>query len=246
MSKRRVVLIAGADDYVGPALAVVMAKQGMDLVLGSATLDLIEQCQSQGARVANLPDAHPHNLETGPRMVALAMEEFGGYSSVFFSSGQIALGRFLKTSPDDLRAAFEGNVMAPYVYIQSVLPHLLEKGDGQILVATSATANRPTPSASLYAGTRSAATTMLQSVGLEIADSGVQLNVVGTNFMDFHGFLKGNKAETPEGRARVESMVPMKRLGTMEEFAHYCAVFLDGTSRFQTGTFTTYAGGWAI
>jgi NAD(P)-dependent dehydrogenase (short-subunit alcohol dehydrogenase family) len=87
---------------------------------------------------------------------------------------------------------------------------------------------------------------MLQSVGLELADSGVQLNVVGTNFMDFPGFLKGNRAETPEGRARVESLVPMKRLGSMAEFAHFCAVFLDGTSRFQTGAFVPYAGGWAL
>jgi 3-oxoacyl-[acyl-carrier protein] reductase len=31
----------------------------------------------------------------------------------------------------------------------------------------------------------------------------------------------------------------------MEEFAHFCAVFVDGTSRFTTGQFIPYAGGWA-
>jgi hypothetical protein len=30
----------------------------------------------------------------------------------------------------------------------------------------------------------------------------------------------------------------------LDEFANFCAVFLDGTSRFQTGQFFTYAGGW--
>jgi NAD(P)-dependent dehydrogenase (short-subunit alcohol dehydrogenase family) len=39
--------------------------------------------------------------------------------------------------------------------------------------------------------------------------------------------------------------VPMRRLGTVEECAAMCAVFLDGTSRFTTGQFVAYAGGWA-
>jgi 3-oxoacyl-[acyl-carrier protein] reductase len=73
----------------------------------------------------------------------------------------------------------------------------------------------------------------------------VQVNAVGTNFMDFPGFLRASRAETPEGRARVEALVPMRRLGTMEEFAAFCAVFLDGTSGFTTGQFVPYAGGWA-
>jgi NAD(P)-dependent dehydrogenase (short-subunit alcohol dehydrogenase family) len=69
--------------------------------------------------------------------------------------------------------------------------------------------------------------------------------VVGTNFMDFPEFLRGNRVETPEDRARVESLVPMKRLGTMAEFASFCATFLDGSSRFATAQFFPYAGGWA-
>jgi NAD(P)-dependent dehydrogenase (short-subunit alcohol dehydrogenase family) len=245
MSARRVALITGADDYVGPELAKSMATRGYDLVLANASETLLRECTSLGAHTISINDASPHDEQTGPRMVARAAETFGGFHSAFFSSGRIALGRFLKTNVDDLRYAFEGNVVAPYLFVQAVLPQLLEQRDGQILVATSATANHPTPAASLYAGTRSGATTMLQSVGVELADSGVQVNVVGTNFMDFPGFLQGNRAETPEGRARVESLVPMKRLGTMTEFASFCAVFLDGTSRFQTGAFVPYAGGWA-
>jgi len=52
-------------------------------------------------------------------------------------------------------------------------------------------------------------------------------------------------ATTAEGRARLEAQVPMRRLGTLEEFASFCLAFLDGTSRFTTGQFVAYAGGWA-
>ena len=67
---------------------------------------------------------------------------------------------------------------------------------------------------------------------------------IGTNFMDFPEFLKANRAEDPEGRARVEAMVPMGRLGTLDELAHFAMPFVDGTSRFVTGQFVPFAGGW--
>ena len=76
------------------------------------------------------------------------------------------------------------------------------------------------------------------------SDRNVQVNAIGTNFMDFPGFLRANRAEDPEGRARVEAMVPMRRLGTMDELAHMALPFIDGTSRFTTGQFVGFAGGW--
>jgi 3-oxoacyl-[acyl-carrier protein] reductase len=77
------------------------------------------------------------------------------------------------------------------------------------------------------------------------ASTGVQVNAIGTNFMDFPEFVRANGAETPEGRARVESHVPMGRLGTLDELAHFALPYVDGTSRFTTGQCVAYAGGWA-
>jgi 3-oxoacyl-[acyl-carrier protein] reductase len=85
---------------------------------------------------------------------------------------------------------------------------------------------------------------LVRNVADEVAGKGVQVNAVGTNFMDFPGFLQANRAEEPDGRARVEAQVPMGRLGTLDELANFSAVFLDGTSRFQTGQFVSFSGGW--
>jgi 3-oxoacyl-[acyl-carrier protein] reductase len=81
-------------------------------------------------------------------------------------------------------------------------------------------------------------------VAAEVAARDVQVNAIGTNFMDFPEFRAATGADDPEVRARIEAAVPMRRLGTMEEFAAMCGVFLDGTSRFTTGQFLSYAGGW--
>ncbi len=122
---------------------------------------------------------------------------------------------------------------------------MVAQGHGQMLLITSASAVRPTPGAPLYSAARAGATMLAKNVALEVARTGVQVNVVGTNFMDFPEFLKANAVTDAESRQRIEALVPMRRLGTLEEFAAFCLPFIDGTSGFTTGQFVAYAGGWA-
>ena len=122
---------------------------------------------------------------------------------------------------------------------------MIVAGDGQILVITSASAARPTPGAPLYSSARAGATMLTRNVADEVARNGVQVNAVGTNFMDFPEFLRATGANDPEIRKKIEAQVPLGRLGTMEEFASFCMPFIDGSSRFTTGQFVAYAGGWA-
>jgi 3-oxoacyl-[acyl-carrier protein] reductase len=179
------------------------------------------------------------------RLVAAALDRFGRLDSATAFSGMIVIGRFLESSIDDLHTVVQGCLEAPYRFLRAVVPAMVERGDGQVLVITSASAVRPTPGAPLYSSARAAANMLVKNVAGEVARTGVQVNAVGTNFMDFPEFLKANRITDDESRAKVEGMVPMRRLGTMDEFAAFCAPYVDGTSRFTTGQFTAYAGGWA-
>ncbi len=244
---RRVALIADARHYVGPHLARLLASRDHDLVLGDPDDDLVAELSDAGADVE--PVAGVSNLavdDAAPRLVAAGLARFGRIDAATAASGQIVVGRFIGSSVDDLRTVLTGCVEAPYRFLQAVVPPMLEKGVGQVLVITSAAGARPTPGAPLYSSARAAANMLVRNVAGEVASTGVQVNAVGTNFMDFPEFLRANRIDgDPEARAKVEAMVPMKRLGTMDEFAHCCATFLDGTSRFTTGQFLAYAGGWA-
>jgi NAD(P)-dependent dehydrogenase (short-subunit alcohol dehydrogenase family) len=182
---------------------------------------------------------------TAERLVQAGIDRFGRIDAATAASGRIATGRFMRSTVEDLRSTLTGCIEAPYRFLMAVLPGMVERKDGQVLVITSAAGARPTPGAPLYSTARAGANMLVKNAAAELAGSGVEINAVGTNFMDFPGFLKANRADEPEGRARVEAQVPMKRLGTMDEFAAFCCVFLDGTSRFTTGQFVPYAGGWA-
>jgi 3-oxoacyl-[acyl-carrier protein] reductase len=245
-SQRRVALVASTAGYVGPDLARSLASRGHDLVIGDPVAGLVGELTGLGAGVEVVEGVQ--NLATpgsASALVEAALARFGRIDSAVAATGRIVVGRFLKSSIEDLRAAVLGCLEAPYHFLRAVVPVMVERGEGQVLVITSASAVRPTPGAPLYSSARAGANMLVRNVADEIAATGVQVNSVGTNFMDFPDFLAASKATTPEGRARVEALVPMGRLGTMQEFASFCMPYLDGTSRFTTGQFVAYAGGWA-
>ena len=245
MTSRRVAIVSDAASYVGPNLARVLAARGHDLVVGDPADGLVGELEAMGATVASVTGVRDlAKPESAQQLLAAALERFGRVDAAAAFTGRIVVGRFLRSSVDDLHAALTGCVDAPYNFLRTVVPQMVEQGDGQVLVFTSAAGGRPTPGAPLYSSARAAANMLVRNVAEEVAGKGVQVNAIGTNFMDFPEFLKANRAEDADGRARVEAQVPMGRLGQLDELAHFSAAFVDGTSRFQTGQFVSFSGGW--
>ena len=239
-------MVADAGFYVGPALSRLLAARGHDLVLGDPADGLEAELQEHGVQIESVAGVRDlSDPVSAERLVGAALKRFGRIDAAAAASGRVVTGRFLRSSIDDLRAVVSGCLEAPYHFLRAVVPPMVDQGSGQVLVITSASAARPTPGAPLYSAARAGATMLARNVADEVVAKGVQVNAVGTNFMDFPEFLRASRAEDPEGRARVEAQVPMGRLGTMEEFAAFCMPFLDGTSTFTTGQFVAFAGGWA-
>lgn len=243
---RRVALLNDAGAYVGPAMAREWARRGHDLVLGHPAEGLVAELESLGAAVEVVDDARDLAEPTAaPRLVEAALERFGRVDAAAAFTGRIIGGRFTKSSVEDLRSLVVGCLEAPYHFLKAVTAPMIEQGSGQVALITSAAGARPTPGAPLYSSVRAGATMLARNVALEIASSGVQVNALGTNFMDFPEFHRAAGTDDPEVRAAYEAQIPMRRFGTMEEFAAFSMAFLDGTSGFTTGQFVAYAGGWA-
>lgn len=242
---RRIALVNDARRYVGPEMARMLARRNHDLVLGEPEPSLVAELEGLGATVVTVEKAaniaRPGNAQ---KLVDAALERFGRFDAAVAFSGQIIPGSFLDSSIDQLEQIVEGCLYGPYHFLKAVVPALVDQGSGQVLVITSAAGARPTPGASLYSSVRAGATMLTRNVAGEVARKNVQVNAVGTNFMDFPEFLEATGAKDPAVREMFEKQVPLRRLGRMDEFAAFCAPFLDGTSTFTTGQYVSYAGGW--
>ncbi len=244
----RVALLTQTADYVGPELARRLAARH-HLVLHAPTVELVDELRAGGAEVevvdggeVDLRTAEGNNL-----LVERALARFGQIDAAALVTGlSITTGRFLSITPEQWDRTKAGNLDMAFYGLQAVVPPMLEQGSGDVVLFTSATGARPEPGVSTYAATRAGANALVRAVGQEYARHGLCINAVGTNFMDFPGFLAASGADAdPERRAVIEAQTPARRLGTMTELAAFTAVLLDGTTRFQTGQFFSYSGGWS-
>jgi len=244
--QRRVAVINDGRFYAGPPLARFLAARNHDIVIGDASEELIQELESHGVQAVSVKGIHSRgNTEGCQQLVSTAIESFGRVDSASMFSGQIITGSILKSTRKDMDALYEGCLVAPYEFLKAVLPVMKEQQSGQVLIITSASGARPTPGAPLYSSLRAAASMLARNAAGEMAKWGVQVNAVGTNFMDFPEFLRASGATDPEVRKKVESQVPLQRLGTLDEFASFCMPYLDGTSTFATGQFVSFSGGWS-
>ncbi|WP_436794304.1 SDR family NAD(P)-dependent oxidoreductase [Actinospongicola halichondriae] len=246
-TSRRIAIVANASFFIGPAVARGLAERGHDLVIGDPEDGLVADLEAAGAAVEVVTGVRDlAEPESAGALVATALTRFGRIDAATAFSGQVVTGRFTTSSIDDLRAVTRGCLEAPYRFLRAVVPVMVEQGSGQVLLFTSASGARPTPGAPLYSSVRAGANHLVRNVADEVARNGVQVNAIGTNFMDFPEFRRASGADDPEVRAQIEQQTPMRRLGTVEECAALGLGFLDGTCEFVTGQFIAHDGGWAI
>ena len=257
-SDRPVALLTNAHTYVGPALARVLARSRHDFVLhvprgGNATFespeqvvdDLVVELAALGSSAVVVRGADLSTAVGNEECVSTALATYGRLDAVCLVTGLITVGRFLQASTETWEGQKRFNLDMVFHGLQAVLPPLLEAKRGQVVVFTSAAGARPEPKVSLYSATRAGANALVRAVGLEHADSGITVNAIGTNFMNFPGFRNANGMDDPDRAERVLKQVPMHRLGELDELAEFAAVLLDGRSRYQTGQFFSYSGGWS-
>jgi NAD(P)-dependent dehydrogenase (short-subunit alcohol dehydrogenase family) len=246
VSNRRIALVADTSFYVGPAIARLLAGRGHDLVIAAPEDGLVDELEAAGASVEVVPErVRLRDGEAIGQLVDRGLERFGRIDAAVAFTGRVVTGTFAESTPADLDRAVQGCLVEPFHFLHAVLPPMTAAGSGQVLVFTSATGSRPSVGAPLYSSARAAANMLVRNVAAEVAPSGVQVNAIGTNFMDFPEFRRASGADDPAVRARIEAAVPLRRLGTMEECAAFAMPFVDGTSTFTTGQVVNYAGGWA-
>ena len=251
MTSRPVALLTMATAYVGPALARQLAAAGYDLMLHNpsdsdvALAELATEISSLGVGVGTVSGADLTTAEGNQAAIDATLELFGRIDSACFVTGSIILGPFLDATADEWERVKRANLDMVFHALRATIPPMRDAGSGQIVVFTSATGARPEPGVSLYGSTRAGANALVRAVGLEHAADGISINAIGTNYMDFPGFIQATGADDPERRARIVAQVPARRLGTMDELAAFTAVLLNGTTRFQTGQFFSYSGGWS-
>jgi 3-oxoacyl-[acyl-carrier protein] reductase len=247
---RRVAIVNDALIQIGPPLARGFAKQGYNLVIAQPAEGLVAELESLGSKVVVVEGIEQEgpNDESQPgstqKLVDAAMKNFGGFDSAFIRTARHMAGGILDITPEDMQALYESNFLAVIYSLQSLLPPLMEKGAGQIVILTSASGDKPLYDFLGYSSMRAAANTAIQCAAMTAAPKGVCVNAFGTNFLNYPDAV--NAFGGPEGMETVAKNIPAGRFGEPEEMAHLAMALLDGRNMYTTGQAFMIAGGYNV
>ncbi len=165
-----VLLITGASSGIGAATARAAAEAGYRLVLGARSRGQAARARRRARRRragARGPSCDVTELADNERLAAAALDGFGRFDAVFANAGFGAKRGFLEGDPEQWRAMVLTNVLGVAYTIRATLPHLLERGEGQIVITSSVAGRRALPG-SLYSATKHAVTAIGEALRQEL------------------------------------------------------------------------------
>jgi NAD(P)-dependent dehydrogenase (short-subunit alcohol dehydrogenase family) len=128
---------------------------------------------------------------------------------------------------------------------RAVLPQMVERRSGKILVLGSASALRGMKRASTYSAARGAQLAYVQALGVEVATHNVQVNAIAQNFVDNPTYFPPSVQANPAFQERLKREVPLGRLVSPREDALFAAYLCSEAANCFVGQVFPVCGGWA-
>lgn len=218
--KGRRVLITQSEDFMGPALCRVFAEHGAEVVADSGSL-------RDSSRPAALIESAGHIDVLVANLACPAPSTSA-----------------IEASDQEWHDVFEQLVDPLPRLCRAVLPQMLARQAGKIIVMGSASALRGMRRASTYSAARGAQLAYVQALGIEVAAQNIQVNAIAQNFVDNPTYFPPQVQALEKFQRRLAAEVPVGRLGTADEDAMLAVFLACDEVRFMVGQAIPFAGGW--
>jgi 2-keto-3-deoxy-L-fuconate dehydrogenase len=149
-----------------------------------------------------------------------------------------------EVSDAEWREVFAALVDPLFRLCRAVLPQMIERRAGKILVLGSASALRGMKRASTYSAARGAQLAYVQAVGVEVARHNVQMNAIAQNFVDNPTYFPPEVQADPRFQDRLKREVPLGRLVAAREDAEFAAYLCSEAANCFVGQVFPVCGGW--
>jgi NAD(P)-dependent dehydrogenase (short-subunit alcohol dehydrogenase family) len=240
-----VVLITGALTGIGQATAKAFAHEGARIVVSGRHADageaLVTELQTIGAEAVFVRSDVRHE-EDVRGLVDQTVERFGRLDVAVNNAGTEGKpGPIVEQTVESYTATFETNVLGVLLSMKHELRVMLAQGSGSIVNVSSTLGKQAAPGASIYTASKHAVEGLTKAAALEVAESGVRVNLVAPGPIDT-GMLT-RFTGTDEYKAGLIAGVPAKRMGKPEEVAQAILFIASDKAPFITGASLGVDGG---
>ena len=214
------ILLTQADVFMGPALQRVLGAAGAEVIADRR--DMSE------------PDAPALAVaDAGPIDVLVAHLAVPAPSTAA-----------QEVTDEEWRSMFAALVDPLPRLCRAVLPAMLARGRGKIILIGSAAALRGQRRTSSYSAARGAQLAYVQALGVEVAAKGIQVNAIAQNLVDNPTYFPPQVQSDPRFKERLRREVPLGRLVSADEDAWFVAHLCSPAADCFVGQVFPLCGGW--
>jgi len=215
----RKLILTGASEGIGRALALALASCGARVVLaardGARLESLAQECRGRGGQALAIA-TDVTNAQDCEWLVAETIKAFGGIDVVVHNAGITMWSRFDALSDLSIfERLLEVNYLAPVRLTGLTLPHL-KQSKGLIVAIASLAGLTGVPERSGYAASKHAMVGFFDSLRIELRGSGVDVSVIAPDFVvsEIH-----KRAIGPDGQPLGASPMRQAKIMTAEDCA---------------------------
>ncbi len=179
--KNKTALITGAGKGIGKAIALALAKEGVNIILVARTQSDIDKValKIKSVRVkalaitADVADINPVNS-----VVEKALTEFKSIDILLNNSGIGEFGKFLEMEPTDWERIIQVNLMGTYYVTRAVLPNMIERQTGDIINISSTAGLSGNAMTSAYSASKFAVMGLTESLMQEVRKHNIRVTAL--------------------------------------------------------------------
>lgn len=243
---KQTAIVTGGSRGIGRAVAVRLAKGGMNLVINyrgnSAAAEETERmCRELGAEVL-LVQGDVSRAEDCEKLAAQAKEAFGRVDVLVNNAGITRDGLLARMTEEDFRAVLDVNLVGPWNMMKAVNRIMMKQRYGRIVNLSSVTGLMGNMGQTNYAAAKAGILGMTKSYAREVASRGITVNAVAPGFID-----TDMTEAMPEGaKDKIITGIPMGRTGKPEDVAEAVAFLASEQAGYITGEVLRVDGGMAM
>lgn len=180
--EQKTIWITGASSGIGEATAYLLAQEGARLILTALEPDLLDKvaqhCQQLGSPAALGLPADLSQIDQLEALVDKAWNCFDGIDILYNNAGISQRGTAVETSMDVIHKVMDIDFFAPVVLTKSILPRMIARGGGQLVVTTSIAGLFGFPMRCAYSSAKHALYGFFETVRAENYNDNIRVTII--------------------------------------------------------------------
>lgn len=218
--KNKNAFITGAGKGIGKAVAIALAKEGVNVILVSRTqLDvdqLAEETTKLGVKSLAL-SADVSDINSINSAVEKALAEFKSIDILINSAGIASFGKFLELEPEAWERIIQVNLMGTYYTTRAIIPNMIERQTGDIINISSTAGLNGNALTSAYSASKFAVLGLTDSLMQEMRKHNIRVtaltpSTVATDMAKDLNLTDGNPDKVMQSEDMAELIISQLKL----------------------------------